>query len=102
MSTKGLSVTAARHLIDDICGVHRIPLLVLHDFDKAASASSGPCNATLAVTRFRNDVEVIDLGLRLEDIDGLQTEDAFDKGVATAGRGTCRKTAPPSKRSTFC
>jgi len=35
MSTKGLSVTAARHLVDEMCGGHGIPLLVLHDFDKA-------------------------------------------------------------------
>jgi hypothetical protein len=34
MSTKGVSVTAARRLVDDVCGANDIPLLVLHDFDK--------------------------------------------------------------------
>src|SRR4029453_6287398 len=35
MSTKGVSVTAARKLVDELCGEHEIPLLVLHDFDKS-------------------------------------------------------------------
>ena len=80
MSTKGLSVTAARHLIDDMCGVHKIPLLVLHDFDKSGFSIVGTLQRDTRRYTFRNDVEVIDLGLRLEDIDELQTEDAFDKG----------------------
>ena len=33
ISTKGVSVTAARRLIDQVCGGDDIPLLVLHDFD---------------------------------------------------------------------
>ena len=80
MSTKGLSVTAARHLIDDMCGVHKIPLLVLHDFDKSGFSIVGTLQRDTRRYTFRNEVEVIDLGLRLEDIDELQTEDAFDKG----------------------
>ena len=35
VSTKGVSVTAARRLIDDVCGDHDLPLFVLHDFDVA-------------------------------------------------------------------
>ena len=35
MSTKGVSVTAARRLVDEICARYHIPLLVLHDFDKS-------------------------------------------------------------------
>jgi hypothetical protein len=35
ISTKGVSVTAARQLIDNICGDHDLPLFVLHDFDVA-------------------------------------------------------------------
>ena len=35
MSTKGVSVTAARHLVDEICARYQIPLFVLHDFDKS-------------------------------------------------------------------
>ena len=35
VSTKGVSVTAARRLIDTVCGDHDLPLFVLHDFDVA-------------------------------------------------------------------
>ena len=35
ISTKGVSVTAARRLIDDVCGNYDLPLFVLHDFDVA-------------------------------------------------------------------
>jgi hypothetical protein len=34
MSTKGMSVVAARALADEMCHEHDIPLLLLHDFDK--------------------------------------------------------------------
>jgi DNA topoisomerase VI subunit A len=33
MSTKGMSVTASRELVEELCATHKIPLLVLHDFD---------------------------------------------------------------------
>ena len=35
VSTKGTSVTAARRLVDEICGDNDLPLFVLHDFDVA-------------------------------------------------------------------
>ena len=35
MSTKGMSVTAARTLVEDLCGKRGLKLLVLHDFDVA-------------------------------------------------------------------
>ena len=35
MSSKGMSVTAARLLADTTCAKHDIPLLTLHDFDRA-------------------------------------------------------------------
>jgi hypothetical protein len=35
MSSKGMSVVAARQLAEGICSSRRIPLLVLHDFDRA-------------------------------------------------------------------
>jgi hypothetical protein len=81
MSTKGLSNTAARQLIDEMCGGHEIPLLVLHDFDKAGFSILGTLQRDTRRYSFMNDVEVIDLGLRLDDIGGLQREDAFDKGT---------------------
>jgi hypothetical protein len=68
MPAKGLSVTAARFLIDKLCGKYRIPLLVLHDFDKAGFSIVGTLRRDTRRYRFINEVEVIDLGLRLEDV----------------------------------
>jgi DNA topoisomerase VI subunit B len=80
MSTKGLSVTAARQLIDEMCGDHEIPLLVLHDFDKSGFSIVGTLQRDTRRYTFTNQVEVIDLGLRLDDISELQIERAFDNG----------------------
>jgi hypothetical protein len=35
MSSKGMSVTAARQLADEMCSRYDIPLLTLHDFDRS-------------------------------------------------------------------
>jgi hypothetical protein len=80
MSTKGLSNTAARQLIDEMCGGLKLPLLVLHDFDKAGFSILGTLQRDTRRYSFVNDIEVIDLGLRLGDVGSLQHEDAFDKG----------------------
>jgi len=80
MSTKGLSVTAARSLIDEICGDHDITVFVLHDFDKSGFSIIGTLRRDTRRYSFTNKIEVIDLGLRLGDIEGLEREPAFDKG----------------------
>ena len=41
MSTKGMCVTASRQLVEELCGQHDIPLLVLHDFDKSGFSIAG-------------------------------------------------------------
>jgi hypothetical protein len=41
MSSKGMSVTAARQLADRICSRYNIPLLILHDFDIAGFSIAG-------------------------------------------------------------
>ncbi len=90
MSTKGMPVTACRHLADIICGEHDIPLLVLHDFDKAGFSILGTLQDVehdyqlddygdvRGVKRyeFTHEIDVIDLGLRLEDVRtfGLESE----------------------------
>ncbi len=75
MSTKGMSVTASRLLVDRLCGRHGIPLLVLHDFDKAGFSILGTLRRSTRRYSFRGNFEVIDLGLRLDDIDGLEAEE---------------------------
>ena len=74
MSTKGMSVTASRQLVDTICAAHDVPLLVLHDFDKAGFSIVGTLKRDTRRYTFSNAIQVIDLGMRLEDIDGLETE----------------------------
>jgi Topoisomerase 6 subunit A/Spo11, Toprim domain len=76
ISTKGVSVTAARLLIDEICGGNDLPLFVLHDFDVAGFMIFGTLQRDTRRYQFSHAVEVIDLGLRLEDIAGLEREPA--------------------------
>ena len=76
MSTKGMSVTAARLLLDQLSkrGVKRI--LVLHDFDVSGFSIFGTLGTSGRRYRFTNDVPMIDLGLRLDQVDdmGLESE----------------------------
>jgi len=76
VSTKGVSVTAARTLVDTICGGNDLPLFVLHDFDVAGFTIFGTLQRDTRRYQFANAVEVIDLGLRLGDIAGLEREPA--------------------------
>jgi hypothetical protein len=77
MSTKGMSVTASRLLIEELCAEHDIPLLVLHDFDYSGFTIAGTLQESTRRYTFSRDFRVIDLGLRLGDIKGLQTEQVF-------------------------
>ena len=76
VSTKGVSVTAARRLIDTVCGESDLPLFVLHDFDVAGFLILGTLQRDTRRYQFSNAVETIDLGLRLADIAGLEREPA--------------------------
>jgi hypothetical protein len=77
MSTKGLSVTASRLLVDRLCAAHEVPLLVLHDFDKSGFSILGTLQRDTRRYAFDNRIEVIDLGLRLWDVEdnALEAED---------------------------
>jgi len=68
MSSKGLSTTAARTLIDRLCGGHNLPLPVLHDFDKSGFSILGTLKRSNRRYTFTNEVNVIDLGVRLDDV----------------------------------
>ncbi|MFH1921700.1 MAG: hypothetical protein ABIP48_17690 [Planctomycetota bacterium] len=86
MSTKGLSVVASRALVDRVCAEHDTPLLVLHDFDKAGFSIVGTLSRDTRRYTFENDIEVVDLGLRLEDVKAhaLESEDVHLKSDPTA------------------
>jgi hypothetical protein len=76
ISTKGVSVVAARKLIDEVCGGYGLPLFVLHDFDVAGLLILATLQRDTRRYQFSNAFEVIDLGLRLADIAGLEREPA--------------------------
>ena len=101
MSTKGMSNTAARRLVDDVCGQHQIPLLVLHDFDKSGFSILGTLRRSNRRYSFQNQIDVIDLGLRLADVGGLESEDVFDRGSPSAIRGNLRSNGATEKEIEF-
>jgi hypothetical protein len=76
ISTKGVSVTAARQLIEEICGDGDIPLFVLHDFDIAGFMIFGTLSRDTRRYKFTRFMNPISLGLRLGDIGGLEREPA--------------------------
>ena len=82
MSTKGMSVTAARLLLDRLAerGVDKV--FVLHDFDVSGFSIFGTLGSDNRRYQFSNQLNLIDLGLRLADIRQLGLE--FEQ-VETSG-----------------
>jgi hypothetical protein len=92
MSCKGVSVTAARRLAEYICSGYEIPLLILHDFDIAGFTIASTLQRDTRRYQFSRPFPVIDLGLRLADVEELQSEPAAptkstDETVAARLRG---------------
>ncbi len=65
MSTKGVSTTAARTLIEKMEGAR---FLALHDFDKAGFSIAATLKRNTRRHTFRKVPDVVDLGLRLADV----------------------------------
>jgi len=76
ISTKGVSVVAARRLVDHICGLTGLPLFTLHDFDVAGFMIKATLQRDTRRYEFEHEFEHVDLGLRLADIGGLEREPA--------------------------
>jgi hypothetical protein len=93
MSSKGLSSTAARSLVDKLCGRLDVPLLVLHDFDKSGFSILGTLKRATRRFTFQHNHTIIDLGLRLTDVEelGLEAEDSFDRGDDDSKRANLKK-----------
>ncbi len=81
MSTKGMSVTAARTLVENLCGSHGVPLLLLRDFDKAGFAIAASFQKDTRRYQFQQSFEIVDLGLHLDDVEswGLVSEEVYYK-----------------------
>ena len=98
MSTKGMSVTASRELVEYVCGLG-VPLLVLHDFDKSGFSIVGTLRRSTRRYQFRHGhaSRVIDLGLRLEDVDGLETEGVYFRNRDKAAANLAENGAAPEE-----
>jgi hypothetical protein len=101
MSTKGVSVTACRQLVDEMC--NDVPLLVMHDFDKAGFTILGTLQRDTRRYSFRHNPKVIDLGLRLADVRelDLQPEDTFDRGDEDARSRNLRENGASEEEIEF-
>jgi hypothetical protein len=84
MSTKGVSVTAARELVDEICAFYDVPLLPLRDFDKTGFVISGTLARDTRRYEFKNNFERIPLGLSLDDVNEMNL--AFEHQHHPKGR----------------
>jgi hypothetical protein len=102
LSNKGMSVTASRKLADEICHAYKIPLLVLHDFDKAGFSITATFERLQSRRyTFQNRIKIIDLGLRLGDIRGLLNERHSDRGSEEARAANLRRNGATEKEIKF-
>jgi len=86
MSTKGMSTTAARQLLDQLSPrVEQI--LVLHDFDVSGFTIFGTLASDSRRYQFRNKVRIVDIGLRLADVEAL---DLQSEPVSVSGKWASR------------
>jgi hypothetical protein len=79
-SSKGMSTTAARQLVDELCGGRRLPLYVLHDFDVSGFSILKTLTSPSRRYWFKHRIKtIVDLGLRLADVEelGLDSEQVF-------------------------
>jgi hypothetical protein len=84
LSCKGQSVTSARRYVDEVCRVDGgVPLFVVHDLDKSGfeisqrltKVSEWAEDNDRVTYRFKNEINVTDLGLRLEDVEEYDLAD---------------------------
>jgi DNA topoisomerase VI subunit B len=73
MSTKGMSVTAARTLVERL-SLAGVTILVMHDFDKSGFSIVHTLRTDTRRFRYNVPPRIIDLGLRLDDVQTLQLE----------------------------
>jgi hypothetical protein len=71
-STKGMSNTALRRLLDGLVARGMERVFVLHDFDASGFSIFGTLGTDSRRYTFTNNIRVIDLGLRLGDVRDLR------------------------------
>ena len=73
MSTKGMSVTAARKLLDEL-SPHVENIFVLHDFDRSGFSICGTLGTDSRRYKFVNIPPIVDIGLRLAEAIDMNLE----------------------------
>ena len=104
MSTKGMSVVAARALADEMCHDHDIPLLLLHDFDKSGFSIAGTLQRDTRRYEFQNSITTVDLGLNLQDVTAMGLESEYQhhpKGNKAALIGNLRNNGATDEEIEF-
>ena len=76
MSTKGMSVTAMRNLVAEL-SAKDVTIYVLHDFDKSGFSILNTLRTDTRRWSYDQTPNVVDLGLRLEDVAQLESEEVF-------------------------
>ena len=75
MSTKGMSVTASRKLLDDL-SPYIDHIFILHDFDRSGFSIAGTLSKNSRRYVFRNSIreKFVDIGLRLAIVEALELQ----------------------------
>jgi hypothetical protein len=73
MSTKGMSVTASRQLIDALAAMG-VRVYVLHDFDISGFSIRKTFTESGRRHQFKNRLDYVDIGLRLADVERLSLQ----------------------------
>ena len=74
-SSKGMSNTALRQLLDGLVSLGMKRVFVLHDFDASGFSIFGTLATDSRRYKFANHVEAIDLGLRMSDVRQMNLPD---------------------------
>ena len=102
MSSKGQNTVAARTMAD-LLG---IPVFVLHDFDVAGFSILGTLRSNNNRYKFINEVEVIDVGVRLKDVEEFSLESEVvhipKKKLEADRRNLARHGATPDEIDFLC
>lgn len=98
MSTKGMSVSAARMLVERLSR-EGVTILVLHDFDKDGFTICHTLQTSTRRYQFKTKPHIIDIGLRLKDAlsIGLQSEAVEYQSKSDPRLGLIERGATPSE-----
>jgi DNA topoisomerase VI subunit B len=100
MSTKGMSNTAARRLVDELSRLG-VTIYVLHDFDKSGFSILKTLRTDTRRYRFRSTPQVIDIGLTLADVQdmALQSEPVAYRHAADPKEELAKCGATPAEQA---